>query len=902
MDSKYWQRLQSLFHQAVELSPTERKHFLEKACGDDETLRAQVETLIVAEGQADDLIAGIVQDAADATRDATPLLGRQLGPYRVLRVLGMGGMGAVYLAERADEQYRSTVAIKLVRGYAGPDAVERFRRERQILADLSHPNIARLLDGGTTDDGIPYVVMEYIAGVPIDEYCDERKLSVTDRIDLFREVCRAVQHAHSRLIVHRDLKPGNILVTAEGVPKLLDFGIAKFLASESNLDVTLASQTESILRMMTPTYASPEQLRGEAITVATDVYSLGAVLYELMAGQSPHRFKNRSPRELEEVICERMPLRPSRVATTAPAGGDEGDESLDSVVEIARARGGLTPARLSHLLSGDLDNIVTMALQKEPERRYLSAARLSDDLGNFLEGRPVRARGNDWRYRAGKFVGRHRLGVGAAASFLLLLVAFSVTTTFQAARLSEQRNLAEQRRLASEQVSRFLVDIFALSDPNESRGNTVTAREILDRGTAQISELSDQPTVQATLQDSMGLVYKNLGLYEEAEPLLRAALETRRRIYGTSHTEVANTLQSVATLEYDTGNYDAAEAGYREALSIHREMDGDGSEAVAEAANELAMLLTATSQFDEAESYYREALGIWRRTSGEESLSVATGVTNLADVLRQKGEYAEAEVLCRRGLELRRRLLGDDHLDVAHSLNQLSRLLSLRGEHARALPFALEGLEVRRNTFDGPHVEVAASLGNVAGILKNLERLDESISYRRESLAMLEASVGRNHPYVAATLSSLGEAQFAKGDRDSAEESFRQSLELHRTLLQADNPVLARPMVGLGEVLMSKGRLAESEMVLREALDLRITGLPEGHWHIAEARGLLGECLARQRRFEEAEVLLHASLDKLETEFGMDDGRAIQAKQRLERLHDHRTKAETGEQLASGQR
>jgi serine/threonine-protein kinase len=792
-------------------------------------------------------------------------------------------MGAVYLGERVDDQYRSLVAIKLVRGSADPDAIARFRRERQILADLSHPNIARLLDGGTTEDGIPYVVMEYIEGRPLDRYCDEHKLSVADRIELFREVCKAVQHAHSRMIVHRDLKPGNILVTSEGVPKLLDFGIAKLIA-ESDQNATLFSQTESVFRMMTPTYASPEQMRGEPITLATDVYGLGAVLYELLVGQSPHQFKNRTPRELEEVICERLPQRPSRVAVTAPAGNEVGESSN---LERARARNDVTPSRLANLLSGDLDNIVAKALQKEPERRYRSAAQLSDDLKDYLDGRPVRARGDDWGYRAGKFARRHRLGVGAAAVFVLLLVTFSVATAIQAARLAEQSALAEQRRLAAEQVSRFLIDLFAVSDPNESRGNSVTAREILDKGTQQISELSEQPAVQATLQDTMGLVYMNLGLYDDAEPLLRSSLETKRRIHGKNHTDVAATLQNVGTLEFEIGNYDAAEAAYREALFFHRSRGAEGSEAVAETANHLATLLSAAARYDDAERYFREALTIRRRLSGEDSLSVATGITNLAHVLRRKGELAEAEELLRRGLELRRRHLGDDHLDVAHSLNQLSRLLSLRGHHDEALPLALDGLGIRKKSYGGPHAEVAASLGNVAGILANLGRLDESVSYRQEVLETLEAVVGNEHPYIAAALGSLGGAQFGAGDLHSAEENLRRSLDLHRKTTPSGSLNLAGPTVRLGEVLMAKNQLVESENLLREALELRKRGLPPEHWQIAATRGALGECLVLQGRFEEAELLLRASLNQLETQFGIEDRRVTQARRRLDYLDDN---------------
>src|SRR5688500_3990721 len=436
-----------------------------------------------------------------------PALERRIGPYRILRELGQGGMGVVYLAARADEQFRKRVALKVIRsGGASEEVVRHFKRERQILAGLDHPNIARLLDGGTTDDGLPYFVMEYIEGEPLLEYCDSRKLPVAERLKLFQAICSAVQYAHRNLVVHRDIKPGDILVAEDGSPKLLDFGIAKLLNPELAGEALIATAMS-----MTPTYASPEQARGERITTATDVYSLGVVLYELLTGHLPYRLLSRQPLEILKAISEQEPEK----ASTA----------------IERAEN-----KLQRRLRGDLDNILMLALRKEPPRRYASVEAFSDDIRRYLEGLPVKARQPTAAYRTGKFLRRHVAGVAASAVFVGLLIGFAAAMAVQSARVTRERDLAEQERAAAQQeretaqrVSAFLVDLFRVSDPSRSRGETITAREVLDRGTTKIAtELKDEPEVRATLMSTMGTVYSNLGLYDKALSLLEEALQTRK--------------------------------------------------------------------------------------------------------------------------------------------------------------------------------------------------------------------------------------------------------------------------------------------------------------------------------------------------------------------------------------
>jgi serine/threonine-protein kinase len=493
-----WERVKELFDGAAALEPGARAAFLADACRGDSALREEVETLLLAHDEA----GGFLPDPATGP-DAPggppeDLSGRRLGPYRLLGLIGQGGMGDVYRAVRDDDHFKKLVAVKVVRAeMATEDALARFRAERQILAGLEHPGIARLLDGGATGDGWPFLVMEHVDGARIDVYARDHALATAPRIALFREVCAAVQHAHESLVVHRDLKPANILVTAEGLPKLLDFGVAKLMDPAAP-----GEATATLFRPMTPAYASPEQVRGELLTTATDVYSLGVVLHELLTGRRPYRLATQAPLELQQAICDQEPERPD--------------------------------------LPADLGAIVLKALRKSPHGRYPTVEAFSADLGRYLEGRPVSARKGTVRYRAGKLVRRHP---GKAALSLLLAAAtagFAANTAVQANRVARERDKAAR-------LTAFLVGILRVSDPSEARGSTVTAREILDQSASRArAQPAAEPEAQAALLDAMGRMYSNLGLHAEAEPLVEEALAMRRRVLGADHEDVAASLRTLA--------------------------------------------------------------------------------------------------------------------------------------------------------------------------------------------------------------------------------------------------------------------------------------------------------------------------------------------------------------------
>ena len=571
-----------------------------------------------------------------------------IGRYRVESRIGDGGMSTVYLAVRDDDVYRQRVAVKVLgRGLNRPDLVARFRVERQILASLDHPGIARLLDGGTTDDGRPYLVMEYIEGVPLDEYCDGKRLGLDERIDLFRKICSAVEYAHQNLVVHRDIKPTNILVTPEGNPRLLDFGIAKLLEGAA-LPGT-SQPTTTGLPLMTPQYASPEQVGGGPVTTATDVYSLGVVLDVLLTGRLPYRLEAVPGESLERAVVEQDAERPSTAVarTTRDGGVRASDRALERgpTLEALSAARGLRPQQLRRRLSGDLDNILLMALRKEPTRRYVSVGQLSEDLRRYRAGEVVVARRDTVGYRAGKFVSRHKVGVAAAAVALAVILGLAATMTAQAIRLARQRDEIRAERDKAVEVAALLEDIFAGSDPGQTRGETVTAREILDKGAARVmGTLQEDPETQAALALTIGKVYLGLGLPDRAGPLLQQSLAQRERLHGSDNVDVADSLLALGVLDQNRGELAAAESRQRRALDIQKRLLGDRDRKVGDTLTDLGVTLLSLARYAEAETIIREALSIHRSTAGD-SEAVAYDLNNLGSVLRRTGRLAEAETV-----------------------------------------------------------------------------------------------------------------------------------------------------------------------------------------------------------------------------------------------------------------
>ncbi len=746
MNPERWQRIEEIFRTAVDRPAAERDTYLTRVCDGDEELRREVLSLLERDNAEDFIrnpIASVAMSFTAKSKD--DLTGERVGPYRVARLIGRGGMGDVYEAERDDEQFRQQVAIKIIKRGMDTDFVrDRFLRERQILASLDHPHIARLFDGGATPDGSPYFVMEFVAGEPITTYCRHRQLLVNDKLKLFRKVCSAVQHAHQKLVVHRDLKPSNILIAEEGEPKLLDFGIAKLLSPDLSQAHT---RTETALRLMTPEYASPEQARGQAVATTTDVYSLGVVLYELLTERRPHEFKTYSPAEIERAICDTEIEEPSKV--------------------VGRMTGAAT--RLSRQLAGDLDNIALMAMRKEPERRYPSVEQFSEDIRRYLAGLPVVARKDTFGYRAGKFVRRHKAGVAILALLIVLVVAMAV----QSVRIARERDRANQEAATAQAVTKSLVAMFEFADPGKARGNVITARELLDQGAEKVvRELKDQPVVQAKLLDTIGLLYQSIGLYDREQPLLEEALKLRRQTLGDEHPDVAASLDHLGEVARLKDDHARSESLFREALAMRRKLLGAESMDVAVSLNNLALVLQERGQYDEAERLHRESLEMRRKLLGQEHLEVAISLNNLGLTLYARGRSDEAEQMFRESLAMRRKLLGPDHHQVAWSMTNLAARLHRKGQLEEAERLHREALAIRRQWFGEDHPETVHTLGALASVLRDKGDCRAALPLFEEAISRGAALLGPDHLAVAGDRSASAPCLTRLGRYLEAEEQL----------------------------------------------------------------------------------------------------------------------------------
>ncbi len=856
-DPARWRLLESLFYQASDMDERDRAIFLDHACGPDAELRREVESLLAFSGNTGDFIERPVTQAARQWSNTASLI----GPWKILEPLGDGGMGSVYLARRADEVYEQNVAIKLMRAdlVRNREMLQRFKRERQILAHLNHPNIARLLDGGVSAEGLPYLVMEFVAGLPINEYCARNALSIPAILELFRTVCTAVEYAHQRLIIHRDLKPGNILVTRTGVPKLLDFGIARLLDPDLH---GANEQTRASEKLMTPEYASPEQIRGEPVTAASDVYSMGMLLYELLAGARPFKPKTDSPIEIALAICEQIPPPPSALCKD-PARGRQ--------------------------LRGDLDHIVMMAIRKEPERRYASMAQFSDDISAYLGGYPLKARTGTWRYRTGTFVRRHKFGVAAATLFALCLAGFGIGMGLLARQASRERETAEQEK-------QFMADMFQAATPEVARGETITARMLLDRGAERIDhELTSQPRVKASMLETIGEAYRSLGFYDRAQDLAQRSLDLYRKTYGADSAESAKAIELLAELARDKGDYAKAEPLLSGLIAAKRQSLGAAHPEVAALMAELgecfyweakddqaiellrrtlaidrsngpnfglgtrlylALTLERKGDYEEARHLLEEVVEISRRKYGVDSRDYGNALHNLASSLIDRGDLFGAEAKLRETLAIRRKTLGPDHPDLSYTLNNLGFVLLEQGNWHAAEPFLQEAVANGVKYLGPDHPRLAGPLNNWGRVLEAKgDYAQAAETYRHALLNLQKAKAASTWPAAQVT-ANLGLLYFDQGQYAEAEQLARQALEMRLKLGGADTPAFANSLIEVAEDRAFQGDLAAAEPMLRQALSIREKHFAKGHPFVMVAKVRLGEVLAAAGKATEAEPLL----------------------------------------------
>lgn len=849
MTAETWQRIEEIFNRVIDLAPDDRQQALADACNGDERLRHEVEMLVRAEEENKGHLAQAVGSAAKDFFSGAGSTPKQIGNYRILHEIGRGGMGAVYLAAR-DDEIKKRVAIKVIkRGMDTDDILRRFRNERQILAALEHPNIARLLDGGTTEGGLPYVVMEYVDGKPLLEYCDENRLSTDARLRLFRRICSAVAYAHQKLVVHRDLKPSNILVQADGTPKLLDFGIAKMLDSETGGNILDPTATAN--HMMTPDYASPEQVRGEQITTASDVYSLGVLLYELLTGHRPYQIKKHTPVEIIHAVCESEPPLPSVVITQELHGATQGDgieqKTPPSVIRNPKS------------LRGDIDNIVLMSLRKEPSRRYGSVEQFSEDVRRHLEGLPVTARPLTLVYRAGKFAKRHRLPVAFASFLVTLLIGFGVTEAIQSNRIARERDQAQIERERAQKVSDFLTEIFRGADPRTTNGETLTARELLDRGAERVqNELKDQPEVRAKLMSTMAAAYHSLGVYERAETLAESAAGLQRQLLGNENEETLETLQVLANAKYLRGDVWNSEPLYREIVETRRKVFGESPQLV-QNLSELGISLKTVYKNDEAEATFLEAVGMARRVLPAGDMRRQQVLTSIATFLLEvRSDLTGAEKYCREALEVSREIEKTDRYKSLSGYSCLSRILKEQGKYDEAEPYLHHLLEVRREVYKQDNPEISNTLTTLGDLYYEKGEIDKAEDYLSQAIAIRRKF---NSSLLVFSLNSMASLKRDQGKLDEAEKLIRESIEIAER-----DPVdflSKRFYVQLGHILIYKKDYRTAERYIRESADFYAENFGKTNTLTSGSEILLGVCLTRQRRYSEAEPLLKNGYENL---------------------------------------
>ena len=824
-------RLEELLAEALGRRPEERDAYLDKACGGDDELRRELDQLLELKDDAAaffDQLSGEIVGAAPLELESAAGSQIDVGPYRTIAAIGHGGMGAVYRAERVDGEFDQDVALKLLhRDMDIPELRARFIHERQLLAGLSHPNIARLLDGGVTDEGRPYFVMELVEGRPVTQFCAENELSTEEVLRLFLHVVHAVAYLHRNLVVHRDLKPSNIFVDSDGDVKLLDFGIAKLLGDATGTEML----TRTGQQLMTPEYAAPEQLLGRPVTTATDVFALGVLLYELLTGVRPHEGRPSPTRELPPTPSTVLRTR-GRARVHRRAQGVEGTER-----------------RVHH----DLDAICLMALRPDAEARHASAEKLGIDIENYLEGRPVEACQGSASYRAGLFVRRHRVGVAVAAALVALMVLGLVREIGLRGEAERARALAEVEAAKAVAVSEFLGELLSSVDPAKAQGDEVLVAEVLEQASERIAEsdeLSHQPEVEAVVRRTIGDTYVALGRYEDA----REHLERSAGLLGWPESHAPEALSAAAelgVLYQRLGMYRESEELLKTVLDLRVETLGEEHPDSLSSLNHLADLYFALGRIDEVEPLDRKTLEIRRRVLGEDHPDTLRSLNALAATYFNQGRYAKAAPYFEEGLDIRRRTLGDSHPDTLLLANNLAAVYVELGRYAEAEVLLHEVVEARTRVLGEAHGETAMSIHNLGVTLAQIGRYDAAEEQLRRAVALRKIRAGEGRSTLF-SMSYLADVLRAQARFDEAEALYLQTWEAQRRLYGAEDGETLKTVSGFAELRSLEGNFAAAEALLDEILDTQIRVRGEGHPDTLQSLTTLAHVRNEQGRFEEA--------------------------------------------------
>ena len=848
MDSTRWERIQTLFHDVADLPALDQRVFLKTACGDDVELAADVLALVAEDASGASLLdrdlAQVANEVLDEVMPAS-LPFQEFGPYRMKQVLGEGGMGVVYLAERTD--LGTLVAIKILRdAWLSPARRERFASEQRTLAQLNHPSIARLYDADTLDDGTPWFVMEYVEGIPLTDYCSEHASSVEDRLHLFRAVCEAVQYAHQHAVIHRDLKPSNILVKPDGTIRLLDFGIAKQVAS---LEMPLGKSDQNMtdLRLMTPAYAAPEQIRGDRVGIHTDVYALGVILYELLAGELPFDLSRLTPGEAEAMIVGQDPERPSVVA------GRMADTSAASVAVPTAGK----------IAWADLDVLCLTAMHKDVQRRYQSVEALMRDIDHYLQGEPLEARPDSFRYRLGKFVRRNRRAVSAAVVVFTIVV---VVVIFFTVRLAKARNAALAEAARTQRIQKFMTNLFQGGDEAAGPADSLRVVTLLDRGVQEAQSLSPEPEIQAQLYATLGTLYENLGKFDQANSLLNSALAERKSLFGPDNAQVAESLVALGVLRDQQAQLPEAENLVREGLAMSKRHLPPNHPAVAKATTALGKVLEDRGAYESAIQTLDEAVRLQSTKGGAATPELAASLYELANTHFYAGHYDKAEALNQRLLPIYRQIYGERHPRVADVLINLGAIRHDLGHYSDAEQFERQALDIVQAWYGKDNPATASDLTILARTLVFENHYDEGIGLLQQSLAIKERVYGKVHPSVASSLNELGNAAFKQGNYDAAEQYFTRMADIYRAIYGDHHYLLGIALSNLAGVYMGRQEWSRAENLFRQVIPLFTETQSAHHINTGIARTKLGRTLLREHRYPEAEAESRAGYDILVTQ------------------------------------
>lgn len=807
------------------MASANREAYLDETCGD-VALRAEVESLLAAAVHSDTYFSGVI-DRVVKMPAAFDIPG-QIGAYRVLRLLGRGGMGAVYLAERIDGEYEQQVAVKVLPDAAASAAAkERFVVERQILAELVHPHICRLLDGGVSAEGLPFFVMDFVDGHRIDQHCDQQKLSLRDRLRLFLQVCDAVSYAHRNLILHRDLKPGNIFVDGKGNVQLLDFGVGKVIQSEQQ-----AADGKATRLPLTPSHASPEIIRGEGATTASDVYSLGVVLYQLLAGEHPHQLDELTLAQALEVICEQEPPLASRRLAMLERAQQRTRRATDR---------DSTPGQLEHQLRGDLDNILACCLRTDVEGRYRSVGELAEDIENYLGHRPVAARPPTARYLMGKFIRRNRWPVTFAGLAMMALVALAGMAVKYALDTAAQNAEIVAERDRAQAISDFFIGVFEHADPiRQSEGGELSARMLVDQAVTRLDEGEPlEPKVEVSLLRAAANMYNNLDAFDDAVRLAEREIALHKQTLGVNSAELAGALEWLSAAEDAGGNWDRAETRAQEALAIRQTLDDPTG--LAASYHQIGRMHHLKGDYPAAEKYYSEALQIRREELGDSSDWTTLTMSELASLAMHRGDFGEAERLHRQVLEIRSELYGNNHLRLTES-----------------------------------------RLG-IGQALLNQKRFDEA----RENLLRVIATNDEFLPTASRTngfvLGTLGQLEHGAGNFSAAKDYFESSIAIWRGI-SPEHPNLGIVTGFFGKMLLDSEAVDQAITELQKSRTILQETMP-GHWRLNDVGTSLAAAWLEVGEFERAEALLLEAHPALVREFGPDDERSGKAAATLVALY-----------------